>query len=116
MASPLNNVDKITIVSTGPNDGRGAGANQLTADIARMVAQVPELFETLTGVKVGDLMSHVTGLGALGSANGNGVAATSNGTTAPAASATTNGTSADGAKRQVIEGTATPVPPKSDGQ
>lgn len=70
MSSPLNNVDKITIVSTGGNDGRGAGANQLTADIARMVAQVPELFETLTGVKVADLMSRIAGIDSSGSANG----------------------------------------------
>src|SRR5207237_3238475 len=56
IASPLNNVDKITIVSTGPSDGRGMGASQVTADVARMVAQLPELFETLTGVKVSDLM------------------------------------------------------------
>ena len=47
MASPLNNVDKITIVSTGANDGKGFGASQVTADVARMVAQLPELFETL---------------------------------------------------------------------
>jgi flotillin len=61
MASPLNNVDKITIVSTG--DGRnGMGASQITGDVAKMVAQLPELFETLTGVKVGDLMSRVTGI------------------------------------------------------
>lgn len=99
IAQPLSQVDKITIVSTGPNDGKGAGANQLTADIARMIAQVPELFETLTGVKVADLMSKVSGLDGI----------TPNG--ASPAVPVTNG-SGDGAhKRQVIEGTAKPVPP-----
>lgn len=92
MASPLNNVDKITIVSTGGNDGRGAGANQITADIARMIAQVPELVETLTGVKVGDLMARVAGL--------NGASSTQNGSQPPV-----------GATRAVIDGTATPMPP-----
>jgi flotillin len=93
MAGPLNNVDKITIVSTGPNDGRGAGANQLTADIARMVAQVPELFETLTGVKVSDLMAKVTGLD-----------------TSPAGTMTNGHSTADASvSRQIIEGTAKPV-------
>jgi len=91
MASPLNNVDKITIVSTGANDGRGAGANQITADIARMIAQVPELIETLTGVKVGDLMSRVAGLDGAPSQNGS----------QPPVSAS----------RPVIDGTATPMPP-----
>ena len=93
IAQPLSQVDKITIVSTGPNDGKGAGANQLTADIARMIAQVPELFETLTGVKVADLMSRVTGLD------------TTNG-------ASINGTGDGASPRHVIEGTAKPLPPK----
>jgi flotillin len=94
MAQPLSNVDKITIVSTGANDGRGAGANQLTADIARMVAQVPELFETLTGVKVTDLLGRLTGIDSqVASANG----------TVP------NGAGEVAASRAVIEGTARPV-------
>ncbi|MDQ5824910.1 MAG: SPFH domain-containing protein [Chloroflexota bacterium] len=97
IAGPLNNVDKITIISTG-GDGKGAGANQITADVARMIAQVPELFETLTGVKVGDLLGQITGLQPHGT----------NGTT------TTNGAAADGAARKVIEGNATAIQPKSE--
>jgi len=50
-------VDKITIVSTG--DGKSPGVSQLTGEVAKMVAQVPELFETLTGQKVSDLMSRL---------------------------------------------------------
>ncbi|MCL4534083.1 MAG: SPFH domain-containing protein [Bacteroidetes bacterium] len=62
MAEPLSKVDKITIVSTG--DGHnGLGASQLTGDMAKMIAQVPALFETLAGVKVGELMSKLPGLG-----------------------------------------------------
>jgi flotillin len=72
MAEPLRQVDKITIVSTGANDGRGFGANQVTADVARMVAQVPELFETLTGVKVSDLLGRLTSLEAGQQTNGAG--------------------------------------------
>ena len=48
-------------MSTG-GDGKGAGANQLTADVARMIAQIPELIETLTGIKMADLLAHVAGL------------------------------------------------------
>ncbi len=93
IAGPLNNVDKITIVSTGPNDGKGAGANQITSDITRIIAQVPELFETLTGIKVGDLLSQVTGL------NPNGGGHSTNG-------------KADGlVAHNVIDGTAKPIPP-----
>src|SRR5207237_3806505 len=47
MASPLANVDKITIVSTG--NGDAAGMNKIPGDITKMAAQVPALLETLTG-------------------------------------------------------------------
>jgi flotillin len=61
LASPLANVDKITIVSTG--DGHAAGMNKITGDIAAMAAQVPALFETLSGMKMSDLLSRVRGIG-----------------------------------------------------
>ena len=48
LASPLANVDKITIVSTG--NGDASGMNKITGDIAKMAAQVPALFETLSGM------------------------------------------------------------------
>ncbi|MGE5360090.1 MAG: flotillin family protein [Bacteroidales bacterium] len=60
-AAPLANVDKITVVSTG--DGAAAGVNKITGDIAKMVAQVPALFETLSGMQVSELFSHVRGIG-----------------------------------------------------
>ncbi len=71
-AEPLSKVDKITIVSTG-SGGHGVGADQITADMARMIVQAPALFETLTGVKIADLMARVPGLGdALAAAGPNG--------------------------------------------
>src|SRR5262249_54204143 len=51
LASPLANVDKITIVSTG--NGETAGLNKITGDLTKMAAQVPALFETLSGMKLG---------------------------------------------------------------
>jgi len=57
MAEPLNNIDKITIVSTG--DGNGVGASRLTGEITQIAAQVPALFEALSGMKMSDLMSNV---------------------------------------------------------
>jgi flotillin len=59
MAEPLTKLDKITIVSTGSDGNGGAGVNKVTADLATMIAQVPALFESLTGVKIGDLMNQV---------------------------------------------------------
>jgi len=61
MASPLANVDKITIVSTG--DGHAAGMNKVTGDMAAMAAQIPALFETLSGLKISDLFSKVRQIG-----------------------------------------------------
>jgi flotillin len=61
LASPLANVDKITIVSTG--NGDAAGMNKITGDLAKMAAQVPALFETLTGMNIGDMLSKVRGIG-----------------------------------------------------
>jgi flotillin len=61
-AEPLSKVDKITIVSTG-NGHNGLGADQITSDMAKMIAQAPALFESLTGVKVADLMSRLPSVG-----------------------------------------------------
>lgn len=63
IAEPLSKVDKVTIVSTGASDSSaGMGASRLTGDIVNMVAQVPALFELLSGTRIGDLMSKVPAL------------------------------------------------------
>jgi flotillin len=61
LASPLSNVDKITIVSTG--NGETAGMNKITGDITKMAAQVPALFETLSGMPLGELLGKVRQIG-----------------------------------------------------
>jgi flotillin len=61
LAAPLANVDKITIVSTG--NGNAAGMNKITGDVAAMAAQIPALFETLSGVQLSDLLSKVKMIG-----------------------------------------------------
>ncbi len=61
LASPLANVDKITIVSTG--NGHSAGMNKITGDITEMAAQVPALFEALSGMKMSELLGKVRTLG-----------------------------------------------------
>ena len=61
LAAPLANVDKITIVSTG--NGDAAGLNKITGDITKMAAQVPALFETLSGMPLGELLGKVRQMG-----------------------------------------------------
>jgi flotillin len=61
MSAPLSQIDKITIVSTG--DGSAAGANKITGDMAKMAAQVPALFEALSGMDLKELLSNVRNIG-----------------------------------------------------
>jgi flotillin len=61
LASPLANVDKITVVSTG--NGDSAGLNKITGDITKIAAQVPALFETLSGMNINELLSKVRLIG-----------------------------------------------------
>ncbi|HEY6292272.1 MAG TPA: SPFH domain-containing protein [Terriglobia bacterium] len=61
MAAPLANVDKITIVSTG--NGDASGMNKITGDMTKMAAQVPALFEALSGMNLSDLLSKVRRIG-----------------------------------------------------
>jgi flotillin len=61
LAQPLSQVDKITIVSTG--NGASAGAHKITGDITEMAAQVPALFEALSGMKISDLLANVRLIG-----------------------------------------------------
>ena len=61
LSEPLSKVDKVTIVSTG-GDG-AAGAYKLTGDVTKIAAQVPALFEALSGMRVSDLLSKVRLIG-----------------------------------------------------
>ena len=60
LAAPLANVDKITVISTG---GDTAGLNKITGDLTKMAAQIPTLFETLSGMQMSELFSKVKMIG-----------------------------------------------------
>ncbi|MGZ3622834.1 MAG: SPFH domain-containing protein [Ktedonobacteraceae bacterium] len=84
IAEPLSKVDKVTIVSTGSSNSKdGLGASRLTGDIVNMVAQVPALFELLSGTRIGDLMNKVPALAnqdqqpvGMNNGNSNGISST----------------------------------------
>jgi flotillin len=63
LAAPLANVDKITVISTG---GDSAGLNKITGDLTKMAAQIPTLFETLSGMQMSDLFAKVRTIGEKG--------------------------------------------------
>jgi flotillin len=61
LAAPLANVDRITVVSTG--NGATAGLNKITGDITQMAAQIPALFESLSGMDMKELFSKIRTIG-----------------------------------------------------
>jgi flotillin len=66
MAEPLSKVDRITVVSTG--NGDSAGVNKITGDMTKMAAQVPALFEALSGMQMTELFKKVKAIGDKGTA------------------------------------------------
>src|SRR5215469_11110922 len=61
LAAPLANVDRITVVSTG--NGDSAGMSKITGDMTKMAAQIPALFETLSGMPLNELLAKVRLIG-----------------------------------------------------
>jgi flotillin len=61
LAAPLANVDRITVVSTG--NGDSAGMSKITGDMTKMAAQIPALFETLSGMPLSELLAKVRLIG-----------------------------------------------------
>lgn len=60
LAEPLTKVDKITVISTGADgSGQGTGVNRIATDVTTMIAQFPAMLESLTGVKLDDLLKNV---------------------------------------------------------
>ena len=61
LSEPLSKVDKVTIVSTG--NGDAAGSYKLTGDVTKIAAQVPALFEALSGMQMSELLGKVRLIG-----------------------------------------------------
>jgi flotillin len=56
MSASLSKVDRITIISDGHNGGVGS---QLTGEVGRMVAQLPVMLESITGMSMADLLKRL---------------------------------------------------------
>jgi flotillin len=61
LTAPLEKIDKITVVSTG--NAETTGMHKVTGDLAQVAAQVPTLFEALSGMNMGELLSKVRVIG-----------------------------------------------------
>ncbi len=91
VAAPLAKTDRIVVIGGG--DGQTTGANKLTGDITRTIAQMPEIIEALTGI---DLIATLQSLPAVKStaappADGASTDATAPGAEAAATPAKTGG-------------------------
>jgi flotillin len=62
ISQPLAKTDRIVVVSTGGENGSGAGASKITQDITNIIAQVPATIEALTGMDLLGAIGNLPGL------------------------------------------------------
>lgn len=60
VAEPLSKTEKIVVVGGGNDNGTGAA--KVTQDVTQVIAQLPSVIESLTGVKLSNLLKNVPGL------------------------------------------------------
>ena len=58
VSEPLSRTEKIVVVGNGSGHN-GSGASKITGDVAEIIAQLPTVVESLTGIKMGDLVGRV---------------------------------------------------------
>ena len=81
IAQPLAQTERIVIINSGGDSGNnGIGASRLTQDIANIIAQLPEVVESLTGI---DLMAKIGALDGFKDAANDGGASAAGGDGAP---------------------------------
>jgi len=60
ISEPLSKTEKIVIINSG--NGPGGGASKITGDVTQIIAQLPPVLESLTGVKFEKLLEQVPAL------------------------------------------------------
>jgi flotillin len=60
ISEPLSKTEKMVIINSG--NGPGGGASKLTGDVTQIIAQLPPVLESLTGVKFEKLLEQVPAL------------------------------------------------------
>jgi flotillin len=61
ISEPLSKTEKMVIINSG-NGTMGGGASKLTGDVTQIVAQLPPVIESLTGIKFEKLLEQVPSL------------------------------------------------------
>ncbi len=60
ISEPLSKTEKIVIINSG--NGPGGGASKMTGDLTQIIAQLPPVIESLTGIKFEKLLEQVPAL------------------------------------------------------
>ena len=60
ISEPLSKTEKMVIINSG--NGVGGGASKLTGDVTQILAQLPPVIESLTGIKLEKLLEQVPAL------------------------------------------------------
>jgi flotillin len=60
ISEPLSKTERMVIINSG--SGPGGGASKLTGDVTQIMAQLPPVIESLTGMKLEKLLEKVPGL------------------------------------------------------
>jgi flotillin len=60
ISEPLSKMEKMVIINSG--NGPGGGASKVTGDVTQIIAQLPPVLESLTGVKFEKLLEQVPAL------------------------------------------------------
>jgi len=61
IAAPLAKTEQIVIISNG---GESAGADKITRDVTKIIAQLPPVLEAMTGIKLNEVLSRLPQLAA----------------------------------------------------
>jgi flotillin len=59
VSAPLAKTEKITIVNMGED---GGGASKVTGDVTKIMAQLPPIIESLTGIEIAELIKRIPAL------------------------------------------------------
>jgi flotillin len=63
VASPLSNIDKITVVDTGGGNGENGGANKITGYATNLMSTLQESLKASSGIDVKELLENFSGKG-----------------------------------------------------
>jgi flotillin len=62
VSAPLAQTDKIVMIGGGGNGSGGPGAHRITKDVTQIMAELPDVLEALTGMKLEDIAKRVPGV------------------------------------------------------